>query len=95
MLGDGAFVPVLAGAGIGPQQFLDGADKKVDLGWSRGGITRALALLECVLTKPAIQRASSGSASRWSQRPTMSADPMAVVAAKILASPSWSRCTAT
>jgi len=30
MLGDGAFVPVPAGAGVGPQGFLDGADKEVE-----------------------------------------------------------------
>ena len=30
MRGDGAFVPVLASAGIGPQGVLDGADKEVD-----------------------------------------------------------------
>jgi len=27
---DGAFVPVLASAGVGPQGVLDGADKEVD-----------------------------------------------------------------
>src|SRR5277367_937963 len=31
----------------------------------------------------------------WSRKLTMSADPTAVMAAKILASPSWNRCTAT
>ena len=30
MRGDGAFVPVLASAGVGPQGLLDGADKEVD-----------------------------------------------------------------
>ena len=30
MCGDGAFVPVLASAGVGPQGLLDGADKEVD-----------------------------------------------------------------
>jgi len=30
MRGDGAFVPVLASAGIDPQGVLDGADKEVD-----------------------------------------------------------------
>ena len=64
-------------------------------GWSREGIIRALALRECDLIKLAILPASSGSGSRWSRRPIMSAGPMAVVAAKILASPSWNRCTAT
>ena len=30
MRGDGAFVPVFASSGVGPQGFLDGADKEVD-----------------------------------------------------------------
>ena len=30
MRGDGAFVPAFASAGVGPQGFLDGADKEVD-----------------------------------------------------------------
>ena len=30
MRGDGAFIPVLASAGVGPQGLLDGADKEVD-----------------------------------------------------------------
>src|ERR1039458_9268625 len=30
MRGDGAFVPLLASASVGPHGFLDGADKKVD-----------------------------------------------------------------
>ena len=64
-------------------------------GWSREGIIRALALRECDLTKLAIRQASSGSASRWSRKLIMSGDQMAAVAAKILASPSWNRCTAT
>ncbi len=64
-------------------------------GWLREGITRALALREYGSIKPAIRQASSGSASRWSRKLTMSAGPMAVVDAKILASPSWNRCTAT
>lgn len=29
MRGDGAFVPALAGSSVGPQGFLDGADKEV------------------------------------------------------------------
>ena len=42
-----------------------------------------------------IRRASSGSGSRWSQRLTMSGGPAEEGAAKILALPSWNRCTAT
>jgi len=63
--------------------------------WLREGITRALALRECGSIRPAIRQALSGSASRWNRKLTMSGGPMAVVAAKILASPSWNRCRAT
>ena len=39
--------------------------------------------------------ASSGSASRWSRKPIMSGGPTAAVAARIHASRSWSRSSAT
>ena len=57
--------------------------------YSRIGIARVR------FNEAATRQASSGSASHWSRRPIMSADPMAAVAAKILASPSWNRYTAT
>jgi hypothetical protein len=59
------------------------------------GITRASALPECGSMKPAIRQASSGSASHSSRRPIMSGGPAAAVAARILASRSWSRSSAT
>ena len=55
----------------------------------------ALALREYGSIKPANRQESSGLALRWNRRLIMSGGPMVVVAAKILASPSWNRCTAT
>ena len=73
----------------------DGAALPLPAAGGARAIIRASALPECSSMKPAIRQASSGSASRWSRRPIMSGGPMAVVAARTLASRSWNRCSAT